>query len=122
MDDNFIKDLFQDWNRALQSGNPKNVVKLYSSDAILLPTVSNIVRHNQREIEDYFIGFLEKRPKFELEESNIRLFNTLAIHSGRYSASFKEDSRVMARFTFVYQYISKRWLIIEHHSSVMPEL
>lgn len=122
MDDISVKSLFQEWNRALLTGNPKNVIELYSLDAILLPTASNIVRHNHREIEDYFIDFLKKEPKFELVESNIRVFNTLAIHSGRYSATFKHDPFIVARFTFVYQCISERWLIIEHHSSKMPEL
>ena len=46
--------LFDQWNSALQTGDPKQVAALYATDAILLPTVSNKVRHNHEEIEDYF--------------------------------------------------------------------
>ena len=54
--------LFDRWNAALQTGEPKNVAALYETNAILLPTVSNQVRHNHAEIEDYFALFLAKGP------------------------------------------------------------
>ena len=41
-----ITALFDQWNSALQTGDPKQVAALYAADAILLPTVSNQVRHN----------------------------------------------------------------------------
>ena len=34
---NTILNLFDDWNKALQTGNPDEVVKLYDKNAILLP-------------------------------------------------------------------------------------
>ena len=34
-----IASLFQKWNDALKTRDPKNVVALYDTDAILLPTV-----------------------------------------------------------------------------------
>ena len=121
MDNLNISKLIDNWNLALQTEDAKKVVELYSSSAILIPTISNKVRHNHREIEDYFIYFLSKGPSFKIDESNIRLFKSLAVNSGIYTATFKDGSSVKARFTFVYQYISDRWLIIEHHSSMMPE-
>ena len=119
MDNLNISKLIDNWNLALQTKDAKKVVD--SSSAILIPTISNKVRHNHREIEDYFIYFLSKGPSFKIDESNIRLFKSLAVNSGIYTATFKDGSSVKARFTFVYQYISDRWLIIEHHSSMMPE-
>ena len=58
-----ITELFEQWNQALQTGDPKVVAALYEPDAILLPTLSNQVRHNHPEIEDYFVHFLAKGPK-----------------------------------------------------------
>ena len=60
MSENEIKALFDEWNTALQTGDPKKVAALYENNAILLPTVSNQVRHNHPEIEDYFVHFLAK--------------------------------------------------------------
>lgn len=121
MGDQDILSLFEQWNAALQTGDPKNVVALYADDAILLPTVSNQVRHNHAEIEDYFVNFLAKGPQGEIDESNIRIFDQLAINSGVYTFAFNGGVTVQARFTFVYQQVAGDWKIIEHHSSAMPE-
>ncbi|MBY6189561.1 SgcJ/EcaC family oxidoreductase [Microbulbifer agarilyticus] len=121
MNDNEILALFDEWNNALQTGNPKNVAALYESNGILLPTVSNKVRHNHAEIEDYFVHFLAKGPQGKIDEANIRTFGELAINSGVYTFTFADGAVVQARYTFVYRWNGQRWLIVEHHSSAMPE-
>ena len=119
--DQDITSLFDEWNSAIQTGNPKNVAALYEGTAILLPTMSNRVRHNHDEIEDYFVQFLAKGPKGKIDEGNIRVFGDVAINSGLYTFTFEDDSAVQARFTFVYRWNGQRWMIVEHHSSAMPE-
>ncbi len=121
MTDSEITALFDKWNAALQTGDPKQVSALYETSAILLPTVSNKVRHNHEEIEDYFVHFLAKKPKGQIDESNVRTFGDLAINSGVYTFTFEDGSAVQARFTYVYRWDGQRWLIVEHHSSAMPE-
>tara|TARA_Y100000814_G_scaffold181596_1_gene132654 strand:+ start:1121 stop:1489 length:369 start_codon:yes stop_codon:yes gene_type:complete len=121
MSDSHIAALFEEWNTALQTGEPKNVTALYESNAILLPTISNQVRHNHEEIEDYFIHFLAKGPKGVINESNIRTFGNVAINSGIYTFTFSDGNSVQARFTYVYRWNGQRWLIVEHHSSALPE-
>ena len=116
-----LSTLFDEWNDALQTGNPKNVAALYEANAILLPTVSNKVRHNHEEIEDYFVHFLAKGPQGKIDEANVRVFSDIAINSGVYTFSFKDQSSVQARFTFVYRWNGQRWMIVEHHSSMLPE-
>ena len=113
--------LFEKWNDALETGHANSVIALYDKNAILLPTISNKVRHNHNEIKEYFINFLSKNPKGKIDESNIRIFNDIAINSGVYTFSFIDDSSVQARFTFVYKFIENEWKIVEHHSSMMPE-
>ncbi len=121
MPDSDITALFDEWNSALQTGEPKNVSALYETNAILLPTVSNKVRHNHEEIEDYFVHFLAKGPKGEINESNVRTFGDIAINSGVYTFTFSDGNSVQARFTYAYRWNGQRWLIVEHHSSAMPE-
>ena len=116
-----ISALFDTWNSALQTRDPKQVVALYETNAILLPTVSNQVRHNHAEIEDYFVSFLEKEPMGKIDESNVRTFGNIAINSGVYTFTFKGGATVQARFTYVYRWNGQEWKIIEHHSSQMPE-
>ena len=120
---NEIQDQFEMWNQALQTENPDKVVACYAEDAILLPTVSPRVRHNHDEIRDYFVHFLSKKPRGRIVEQNIRIYDTIAINSGLYNFTLTEngnDSDVAARFTFVYKKYEDRWLIIEHHSSILP--
>ncbi len=117
-----ITALFDEWNSALQTGNPENVAALYEEGtAILLPTMSNRVRHNHEEIADYFVQFLAKGPVGRIDEGNVRIFGEIAINSGLYTFTFEDDSSVQARFTFVYRWNGQRWMIVEHHSSAMPE-
>lgn len=114
--------LFDEWNNALQTGDPRKVAALYDeSNGILLPTVSNEVRHNRAEIEEYFVHFLANGPNGKINEANVRIFGQLAINSGVYTFTFKDGATVQARFTFVYRQNDGRWIIVEHHSSQMPE-
>lgn len=116
-----VSELFEEWNRALQTGDPKVVAALYEYNAILLPTVSNRVRHNHEEIEDYFVAFLAKGPVGKIDEANIRTFGDIAINSGVYTFTFKDGQTVTARYTYVYRWNGQDWKIIEHHSSQLPE-
>lgn len=114
--------LFERWNAALATGNPDTVTALYAENAILLPTVSNRVRHNHAEIRDYFVSFLAKQPQGVIDEANVRfLADDLVINSGVYTFTFGNGDQVSARFTYLYRHIDDEWRIIEHHSSAMPE-
>lgn len=116
--------LFEKWNQALATLNPDKVVECYAEHATLLPTVSNQVRYNHEEIRDYFVHFLKLKPQGVIDESAIRVFDDIAINSGIYTFSVEKDgapAKVQARYTYVYQNIEDQWLIIEHHSSAMPE-
>ena len=62
-----------------------------------------------------------KEPQGKIDESKVRTFADMAINSGVYTFTFKEGVTVQARFTFVYRWNGQRWMIVEHHSSAMPE-
>lgn len=114
--------LFDQWNASLATGNPAEVAANYAPDAVLLPTVSNRVRLTDEERIDYFEHFLALQPVGNLDHSNVRVFDDVAINSGIYTFRFSDGSSAQARYTFVYkQQTDGRWLITEHHSSLMPE-
>lgn len=119
--DTEILSLFDEWNAALQTGDPGRVAALYAADAILLPTISNKVRHDLAEVRDYFEQLVGMVSRAVIDEANVRVFGDLAINSGLYTLTFVDGNTVPARFTFVYRRSGDGWRIIEHHSSRMPE-
>ena len=114
--------LFDQWNTALSTLNPDTVTALYADNAVLLPTVSNQVRHNHEEIRDYFVGFLQKSPQGVVDEFNVDILSdTHATNSGVYTFTFGDGSKVSARFSYLYVASNDGWKILQHHSSAMPE-
>ncbi|MEV5436655.1 SgcJ/EcaC family oxidoreductase [Streptomyces sp. NPDC052682] len=120
--------LFDQWNAALQTGDPKKVAALYASDGVLLPTVSNQVRTDRAEIVDYFEHFLKNKPFGTKIESHVNILDAdNAIDTGTYEFALTDPktrvkSTVKARYTYVYEkQPDGRWLIVNHHSSKMPE-
>ena len=66
-----VKSLFELWNDALATLDPKKVADRYAKISVLLPTVSDIPRTDYAGIEDYFIKFLKLKPRGEILESNV---------------------------------------------------
>ena len=122
MNHNDVVALFDSWNAALATLYPDKVTDLYAEDAVLLPTVSNQVRHNHTEIRDYFVSFLQKSPQGVIDESNVRILSdTHATNSGVYTFTFGDGSSVTARFGYLYVATTDGWKVLQHPSSAVPE-
>lgn len=120
-----VETAFQAWIAALSTGSSDAILKLYAPDAYLLPTLSPQL-HNTPELRKAYFDKLTKREnlKATVKENHIRMFSGIAINSGLYDFSFTDDGdtkTIPARFTFVYHHTPKGWMIVEHHSSVLPE-
>ena len=120
-----VASLFDRWNAALATGNPKQVAALYASNGVLLPTVSNEVRVGPAAIERYFVDFLKAKPQGVINFREIRLLDAdTALDAGIYTFSLTKDGKptqVQARYTYLYEKIGGEWKIMNHHSSAMPE-
>ncbi|MFC5214413.1 SgcJ/EcaC family oxidoreductase [Streptomyces coerulescens] len=122
-----IAGLFDQWNRALLTGDPEQVADLYAKDAVLLPTVSNQVRADRAGIVDYFEHFLANKPVGAKIETHINVLDRdSAIDTGVYEFALTdpdtgEKSTVEARYTYAYEKRGGEWFIVNHHSSKMPE-
>ncbi|MFJ4368277.1 SgcJ/EcaC family oxidoreductase [Streptomyces chartreusis] len=122
-----IGGLFDQWNSALATGDPEQVADLYAKDAVLLPTVSNKVRADRAGIVDYFEHFLANKPVGTKIETHVNVLDhNSAIDTGVYEFALTdpatgEKSTVEARYTYAYEKRGGEWLIVNHHSSKMPE-
>ncbi|MEV7021913.1 SgcJ/EcaC family oxidoreductase [Kitasatospora sp. NPDC093558] len=121
-----IAALFDQWNAALQTGDPEKVADRYASDAVLLPTASRVIRTDRAGIVDYFEHFLQKKPRGEKVRSVINILDgNSAIDAGLYRFHLTDPKTgatkpVDARYTYEYEKRGGKWLIVNHHSSVLP--
>ena len=115
--------LFAQWNRSLATGDAAKVDANYARDAVLIPTLSNQIRNTPDERIAYFkTEFLPKKPSGKIDKHYLKCIGAIAINSGLYTFTFGDGTKASARYTFVYQkQRDGKWLIIEHHSSAMPE-
>ncbi len=128
IDSKGVKALFAEWNEALKDITAKKVVALYASDATLLPTVENGPYTKQDGgIQNYFLHFVELRPVATIDEAKrfIKTGCNVAYDIGLYSFQVDADhatvrDTIRARYTFIYRWDGKRWLIAHHHSSKQP--
>lgn len=120
-----IHHLMEIWLDAISTGNADAVTKLYATHAVLLPTLSATVRTTPAARKDYFDHFTAKEHlQGVVDEEHIQIFGNTAVNSGRYTFTFTKDDEkvtVPARYSFVYHKTAKGWLIVDHHSSKLPE-
>jgi len=122
-----IAALFDGWNAALRTHDPDVVADRYAKDAVLLPTLSKEVRADRAGIVDYMEHFLQNKPVGEKIETHINVLDSdSALDSGVYRFTLTDPvtgkKRVVeARYTYEYEKRGGKWLIVNHHSSAMPE-
>jgi len=124
IDEAGVHRLFDEWDAALQTGDPHVVVARYAEGSILLPTLSGTPRLTPESKIDYFEHFLENEPSGAIDDDVVSIGCDFAIDTGNYTFTFGTTSeRVPARFTFVYEWDPRagEWLIASHHSSATPE-
>lgn len=113
---------FDQWNTRLQSGDAHQVAELYSDTAVLLPTLSATPRLSRESRIDYFKHFLSAHPRGTLDSHQVQLGCNEATLAGLYTFDFADTGkRVAARYTFTYRWDGQRWLISQHHSSLLPQ-
>lgn len=107
-------------------GDYKQVLAFYAPDAILLPTFSPDILHNSPEEMGAYFKHLTRLPniKCEINKTITNIYGNVAINSGVYTFSYLDNKKSLvmpARFSFVYLKTGGRWLIVNHHSSVLPK-
>ena len=114
------------WAEAMSSHDAPRVVALYDAEAVLWGTRSPTLRDTPATVRDYFKILSTVPPSYKvvLGEQRIRVYGDLAINTGTYTFSEVRDGKEVlrpARFSFVYRNRNGHWLILDHHSSAVPE-
>ncbi len=114
------------WAGALGENDPDQVLPFYAKDAVLWGTLSPTVRSNPAALRDYFVNAFKALPglKVAFGEQLIRVYDGTAVNTGYYTFSFVRDgeSRTLpARYSFTYVKQGTSWMIVDHHSSAMPQ-
>ena len=117
--------LFRKFNAAWASKNPDTVADLFSRDAVLLATVSNVPRTDRAGIRDYFVSFLKGSPVGTRNTSNVREGCNLLTDVGTWTVGLTNQNsgvrnNVKARYSLIYKYEDGIWKIAHLHSSMMP--
>src|SRR5215467_2293551 len=116
----------QAWAEAMTSHDGDRVLALYDSEAVLWGTRSPTLRDNPAALREYFNILRTVPPSYKavLGEQRVRIYGDFAINTGTYTFSEVRDGKEIARparFSFVYRKRDGRWLIVDHHSSAVPE-
>jgi hypothetical protein len=111
------------WQNRIGKAGHRQMSKLYSENAILLPTYGDIAK-GRSAIQKYFVKFLDKKNlKCRLVSNDTKkLPGGFKISNGLYVFTFEnedgEQQQVLARYTYV---TNSKGLIITHHSSEEPD-
>lgn len=109
------------WVEGISKGDPDYMVSLYADDAILHGTVSPVVREGHALIREYFAALSSPPTMNFVEPQHIRVYGDVAVNTGNYETKIGDAAPVRLRYSFVYHKVNDQWLIVDHHSSRMPE-
>jgi len=114
------------WASALGQNDPDKVLPFYAKDAVLWGTLSPTVRSTPAALREYFVNAYKALPELKVVfgEQLIRVYGNTAVNTGYYTFSFVRDGESKtwpARYSFTYVKQGGDWLIVDHHSSAMPQ-
>src|SRR6059036_2086370 len=114
-----------EWAQTLGQNDPDKVVLLYATDGVLWGTLSPTVRADRAALRDYFVTAFKVLPglKVTFGEQLIRVYGGTAVNTGYYTFSYIKDGETKtlpARYSFTFVKEGESWMIVDHHSSVMP--
>jgi uncharacterized protein (TIGR02246 family) len=114
------------WVEAFNARDPERIAALYAPDAVFWGTISKTIRTTPAAVLEYFRDSTTLRPRLRmtLVDQHTRVFGDIGINTGAYTSRDIRDGQEIvnpSRFTFVYRRIEGRWMIIEHHSSRVPQ-
>lgn len=112
------------WQAAYDSRDPKNIVSMYDTEAVLWGTAAKTIAPSPTAVWEYFKNAAARpNARVVIGEQHIRVFGETAFSSGYYTFTDVREGQVVprpARFTLVFHNKAGKWLVVAHHSSAMP--
>ena len=112
------------WQTAYNSRDPARITAMYDTDAVLWGTTAKTIAPNPAAIAEYFKD-AAKRPNARVTfgEEFLRVYGDIAVSTGYYTFSDAGDGKTTsrpARYSMTFRNKGGKWLIVAHHSSVVP--
>lgn len=126
IDQSNIKSVMNAWATAFCDKSPEKLLSLYADDAVMWGTLSGVRRDNPVTIRDYFehvFSFTGRKVSFH--NPLIRIYGDTSVNTGTYTFTWKKGGQIIsiaARYSLTYVRSNRDWLIVDHHSSLMPEI
>ena len=117
------------WGDYLAEGTseePGEILSLYAEDGVLWGTLSTTRRDDPAAIRDYFVNAYKALPDLTVtfEDPHIRIYGDTAVNTGSYTFAYEKGGQMRtlpARYSFTLVKRDGEWLIVDHHSSAMPQ-
>lgn len=123
-----VQAVLNKWIESIERRDLAQVLALYATDAVLIPTFSDTIRDSHDKIRIYFERVMQRQGlQIALHGKTLReqrLPQSGAILSGIYTWKFLVEEELItyeARFSFVMD-LSAAAPILHHHSSQIPRM
>ncbi|MBV8037365.1 nuclear transport factor 2 family protein [Roseateles sp.] len=121
---NELMQALEDWKEAYNSRDPRRLQRLYAPGALITDDEYSAVPLSGTALPLFF-DEMAKRPTARMRwvVGNLKLFGETAVRSGECEFSEQADGRPPSRpvrYSFAYQRIDGRWLIVLQHTTLRP--
>lgn len=119
-----VRDALKQWVSAVESGSVDDITDLYDAHAVMISAFQQKPITTHEALVKYYRKVEGNSGiKIDIIEQHPRRYGNIAVNSGRYTFHDVEDGEptdMPARFTFVYILKDGKWIIVDHHSSLVP--
>jgi hypothetical protein len=114
-------DLTLAWAEAFNAGSVSGITGLYDPQAVLWGTTATDLIDTPAGVIAYFerVLAMQPAPRVKLGAQRLRVFDDMALVSGHYELKLG-GQRLPARYSMALKRSNERWLIVDHHSSLLP--
>ena len=113
-------EILNSWQQHVNEKNLSGVLKLYDISCVLIPTFSSEILKDHQQIKEYFVKVIEvQKVKVAFQHNSIseqQVGENMYLLSGKYFFHLMEKEKLLSRFSFLVNLLSKN-PILHHHSS-----